>query len=374
MTMVPERVKGPDLRSIVLVSNADQPQNGGGPQRSHQSCQWAHLLFGVEPAMKLVIAVRRFRPKPASWLRWLACVFLGLCPLACQRTPPLPPSSALPKWFDGPESKVDLLFMRLDGNLQTMSQRDRFVWIIDWYHIELENGGTDQVFYNSTGGQIAEAIEAFELIGARDSAEVLRRVCALFPDGKPAIEDEARREQMAAIRETDPEAFRRFDGQWFEDDVFQRLIDYWKTHEPAEETSQPDQRRKKVTDLFLDLPLVKREDYPKLSRRQQFLWETCFFATLAQTDGLSEGYFVNLYAQHYPTLLAGLEEIGAKRTVALLHTIGEVSSDPLADHHELARKSRQAFSGIQVQEGVVKGSDWQEDLYELMLEFWNTHE
>jgi hypothetical protein len=63
---------------------------------------------------------------------------------------------------------------------------------------EIENGGFDQFFYNSSGDHAGEAPGAFRAIGAPGKAAVIEQALALFPGKAPPS---AREERIAALDE-----------------------------------------------------------------------------------------------------------------------------------------------------------------------------
>lgn len=71
--------------------------------------------------------------------------------------------------------------------------------VIDQLEVEINNGGFDQYFYNSPGGDAHIALEALTLIGAHHTAAILKDAMARFPGGAPAIERNARQAQLAEI-------------------------------------------------------------------------------------------------------------------------------------------------------------------------------
>lgn len=54
-----------------------------------------------------------------------------------------------------------------------------------WLDAEVQNGGFNQFFYNSTGAHANEALEGFRRIGAVKTATVLERAMALYLDELP---------------------------------------------------------------------------------------------------------------------------------------------------------------------------------------------
>ena len=68
--------------------------------------------------------------------------------------------------YDGPEA--------YEGSLGSFTKAQRFVWAMLWYDAEVNNGGHDQFYGNSTGIVWRDALSGFEAIGAPEAAAILR--------------------------------------------------------------------------------------------------------------------------------------------------------------------------------------------------------
>jgi hypothetical protein len=86
--------------------------------------------------------------------------------------------------------------------------RESVVRLVESCVGEVNNGGFHQFFYNSTGNETAEIIQALETIGARKLADIVRRAAAKFPSGMPPKDRLARGHSLERI---DPE-IKVFDG------------------------------------------------------------------------------------------------------------------------------------------------------------------
>lgn len=64
-------------------------------------------------------------------------------------------------------------------------RREDVARLIEVFEGEVNNGGFHQFFYNSTGNETAEIIQALETIGARKVAEIVKKAAAKFPGGMP---------------------------------------------------------------------------------------------------------------------------------------------------------------------------------------------
>ena len=92
---------------------------------------------------------------------------------------------------------------------------------------EVNNGGFDQYFFNSTGSRAHEAANALGLIGAFQMAELLESAIAKFPSSVvPADRDE--RQRLLANISPDGDAFERLDAAFFKypDNLEKLLLEF----------------------------------------------------------------------------------------------------------------------------------------------------
>jgi hypothetical protein len=80
-----------------------------------------------------------------------------------------------------------------------------------WTQSEINNGGFKQLFWNSTGVLVPEAVEGFQLIGMPRTAEVV--VAAMRTFGDPYPRD--RKERQARLETIPKEVLRDLDRQFY---------------------------------------------------------------------------------------------------------------------------------------------------------------
>lgn len=102
------------------------------------------------------------------------------------------------------------------------------VWIVD---SEVNNGGFDQYFFNSSGDIYPEVPDALERIGAPRAASLARRAIAAFPSGQPALENFARQDQLLSLTEQNDAFFEELDQAWYTEieDLEALLASYLRT-------------------------------------------------------------------------------------------------------------------------------------------------
>ena len=80
-------------------------------------------------------------------------------------------------------------------SLAPFSKEQRFLLAVNWYMAEVNNGGHDQFFYNSTGIVWKDALSGFQALGLDQAATILEE-SAKRMGGNPSLDRETRWEQM----------------------------------------------------------------------------------------------------------------------------------------------------------------------------------
>jgi hypothetical protein len=81
----------------------------------------------------------------------------------------------------------DLVFARHEAvGFAIMSVAEQTVYCVDCLEREVNNGGFDQFFVNSSGDTSLETITALKRVGADHTADLVRRAVLVFPNGHPS--------------------------------------------------------------------------------------------------------------------------------------------------------------------------------------------
>ncbi|WP_133181717.1 DMP19 family protein [Shewanella decolorationis] len=99
------------------------------------------------------------------------------------------------------------------------------IWAVE---AEVNNGGFDQLFYNSAGDISFYAAKAFDAIGAHNMASIAQKAQDLFgPEGPPKNRDE-RVEILESISEKHEEYLNKLDYEFTEypDNIKELLLTY----------------------------------------------------------------------------------------------------------------------------------------------------
>lgn len=116
--------------------------------------------------------------------------------------------------YDGPQ--------RYEQDLAQFSKEQRLVLAYHWYLSEVNNGGHDQFFYNSTGIVWPDALKAFAAIGADDVAAIIEAAINRL-GGSPSLDREERLRQLEQMNpdfeDLDSELFKLEENVEFDEKV-----------------------------------------------------------------------------------------------------------------------------------------------------------
>jgi hypothetical protein len=123
--------------------------------------------------------------------------------------------------YDGP--------VKYEDDLARFSKEQRLVLAYHWYLSEVNNGGHDQFYYNSTGIVWKDALKAFIEIGAVDVAAILEESLRRL-GGQPSLEREERQEQVdstnAQFDDLDDKLFKLEEKVDFD----KKVLEFIRTH------------------------------------------------------------------------------------------------------------------------------------------------
>jgi len=87
-----------------------------------------------------------------------------------------------PVWWTGDIYNSHEDYLR---SLRLFSQNQKYVYAIQWYQAEVDNGGHEQFFYNSTGIVWEDALNGFKKIGLSNYYEILEKAVAKMDNNIP---------------------------------------------------------------------------------------------------------------------------------------------------------------------------------------------
>jgi hypothetical protein len=151
------------------------------------------------------------------------------------------------------EGECGRIFLQLkvcsEEDYRRLPRRDRYVFDLRWFDVEVKNGGLRQVFGNAIGDHWPGVMEALREIGEDSAAAMLEAGCSLFPEGRPSLDQEERGEQM-----TDPiidALIELEDAQldsYYRGDIHPKLLEYWHRHGPGHEEEERGDRASSMAD------------------------------------------------------------------------------------------------------------------------------
>jgi hypothetical protein len=122
----------------------------------------------------------------------------------------------------------EYLSSRFYTDPSSLTEYEKDIVYIESLEREVNNGGFDQFFFNSSGDTAHETVAALERIGARATAEILKQAIGAFPHGVAPKSREARQDLMEAIEDDAEALWHELDDRFYayEDDIGALVLDY----------------------------------------------------------------------------------------------------------------------------------------------------
>ena len=129
------------------------------------------------------------------------------------------------------ESFLDPFFSKLDkvgfNNLSVLEKTFICIWSLEG---EVNNGGFDQWFFNSSGDWAFDTPPSLVRIGAEATAGIVEEAISYFPGGNPSKDLKKRRKQMEKVTELIEAKWNKLNDKFYkyEDDLETSLVQYMK--------------------------------------------------------------------------------------------------------------------------------------------------
>ena len=119
-----------------------------------------------------------------------------------------------------------------DDNYSNLSEAERVFVFVDILEGQVNNGGFDQFFFNSSGEYTYEIVSAYEAINAYKTAELVKSAIKLFPVSPVPKDTVTRREAMQNLEERISEEWDKLDTIFYgnNENVADLLLEYIKTN------------------------------------------------------------------------------------------------------------------------------------------------
>lgn len=125
-----------------------------------------------------------------------------------------------------------------ESDLSAFTREQRLVFAVLWYDSEVNNGGHDQFFFNSTGIVWKDALDGLKSIGAEECAENLQKVIDKWGGSIP-FDREERQEKLDGLYDNEKDEsidiFDENDSFYYdsEDDLEELIVKYAKANPKA---------------------------------------------------------------------------------------------------------------------------------------------
>lgn len=119
-------------------------------------------------------------------------------------------------------------FWRLDfDDLSPAEQVFRAIWDLE---SDVNNGGFDQYFFNSSGDTAFAVVDALKAIGAQETARIVAEANGMFPGSSPPRDRDKRQVLLDALGPEQKAALERLDAEFFRypDSLTELLHEYVK--------------------------------------------------------------------------------------------------------------------------------------------------
>ena len=117
-----------------------------------------------------------------------------------------------------------------DQDFESLNEYEKNFLYIDMLEGQVNNGGFDQFFFNSSGDYSHEALRALEEIGASKTADLVEQAIKAFPSLPIPKDTEVRRPLMNDLPESISDTWDELDGKYYEypEDIAGLIIEYVK--------------------------------------------------------------------------------------------------------------------------------------------------
>ena len=118
------------------------------------------------------------------------------------------------------------------SKIEKLNASQKTFLLIENLEREVNNGGFDQFYFNSSGDFANETISALEEIGAYKTAEIFRTANSELKNGNVPKNQTERQKQQEIIRENAIETWNKCDEQFYryEEDLSSLLIKFVRKH------------------------------------------------------------------------------------------------------------------------------------------------
>jgi hypothetical protein len=99
--------------------------------------------------------------------------------------------------------------------MEKLNSSQRILLIVENLEGEVNNGGFDQFYFNSSGDYANETVDALNKIGANKTAEIVKKANDEFPNGVVPKNREKRQDVLDSLREKSSENWNRLESVYY---------------------------------------------------------------------------------------------------------------------------------------------------------------
>jgi hypothetical protein len=116
--------------------------------------------------------------------------------------------------------------------MEKLNESQKIFYLNQCLEREVNNGGFNQYYFNSSGNFALETVESLKAIGAHKTAEILSHANSIFPDGQVPKEQEQRQKLIEEIEGVANDKWQQLDDKFmaYEEDLNSLNMNYIKSN------------------------------------------------------------------------------------------------------------------------------------------------
>ncbi|MBN1412111.1 MAG: DMP19 family protein [Spirochaetales bacterium] len=121
-----------------------------------------------------------------------------------------------------------LLYPVFLQNPEKLSNPERDIVLIEEWEREVNNGGFNQLFYNTTGNYSLEILEALKKIGSTGFSNIFEKAISVFPEKDVPKDRDARKKLLLKIEEKAERVWEHLDQEFnkHDEDIYRLMVQY----------------------------------------------------------------------------------------------------------------------------------------------------
>ena len=128
----------------------------------------------------------------------------------------------------------DILWKKTESfdDFENLNEEEKNFLYLEILEAEINNGGFDQYFFNSSGDYAIEALEALKKVGAFKTAKIVEEAYSHFPENPIPKDNEKRQEILVAIDLKVSEKWKLLEDEFYSNDenIGELVLSYVKNN------------------------------------------------------------------------------------------------------------------------------------------------